>query len=104
MLIDEAYLLILTRRPTATALAGELGVHTVVLTRILLDLSKSLRNTHVRLVSEGTGKDRVLRIEKVGGPGGKPIGLGSATLGVRKKPAGRPGLKPEDEVIYARDW
>jgi hypothetical protein len=103
ILLDETYLFILTRRPKAAALARELGIPEGKLDGILRRLSASLKknNLHVASVRRGKGRGFELRSSK---DPKQPVDVGSITLGMRRPPSRRPELKPEDEVIYARDW
>jgi hypothetical protein len=102
-LLDEAYLLVLARRPTASALARELGVPNGKLARILQVLSESIRKHGFRVASTGKGKRRVLEIRSLENFA-EVAQVNPKTLGARKLPRLRPGLKPEDEIIYARHW
>jgi hypothetical protein len=103
-LLDEAYLLILTRRPAASELARQLRVPKTVLHRVLRRLSDELKTFGLRVGSAGTGKKKTLQVEALGEREGTPVAIGRDTLAVRQLPRQRPGLKPEDEIIYARDW
>ena len=103
ILLDEAYLFILTRRPTAVALARGLRISEERLDEVLRRLSASIKKNRLRVSSLGRGKGRVLEIRSFKDPA-KPVDVDSSTLGVRRLPPRRPGLKPEDEIIYMRDW
>jgi hypothetical protein len=102
-LLDEAYLLVLTRRPTAASLARELGVSEGKLDRILVLLSAKIKKRGLRVVRVRRGEGRLLEIRFLKDPT-KAAQIGPRTLRVRRLPSRRPGLKPEDEIIYARDW
>jgi len=102
--LDEAYLLILTRRPGAAALAREMGITQRRLDQVLRSLEEDLEAIGFRTVSVVNGKDRALRFEARGANRGRPITIGPHSLRARRMPPSPPGLKPEDEIIYARDW
>lgn len=89
-LLDEAYLLILTRRPSPSGLAAALGVPMSALDRILHRLSKALAQHDLRVASPGAGARKQLQIEALGGPNGKPVAIGPESLKVRKLPARLP--------------
>jgi hypothetical protein len=103
-LLDEAYLLILTRRPSASTLARALQVPKTTVDRALRQLCSELKPLGLRVGSAGTGKKRTLQIEALGERRGKPVAIGPEALAVRRMPRQRPGLKLEDEIIHARDW
>lgn len=103
-LLDEAYLLILTRRPSPAALAAALGIPIPALGRALRRLSKDLVKSGLRVASAGTGIRKQLQIEALGGPKGKAVDIDPASPKVRTLPANRPGLKVDDKIVYARDW
>lgn len=102
--LDEVYLLILTRRPSAESLARTLQIPRSLLDRLLRTLLRELRRKGFRVVSKRAGKERVLQIERLASLGGAPAKIGPNTLSARKMPARRAGLKPDDEIIYSRDW
>jgi len=102
-LMDEAYLLILTQRPGSTGLARELGISKQDLDPVLRKLSNEIKRSDLRVVSSRGGKEIVLQIQALRSPG-KPVEIGPDTLKVRKMPPRRSGLKPEDLIIYAREW
>lgn len=102
-LLDEAYLLILSRRPTAGDLARELRVSKSRLGQLLRRLSAGIRQHGLLVHRAGKGDRRVLEIRTVEDPTlAAPVD--PRTLRARRLPPRRPGLKPEDEIIYARDW
>lgn len=103
-LLDEVYLLILTRRPSPTSLAQALGVSVATLNRALRRLSRRLKPRGLRVASSGRGARRQFQIEVLAGPKGRAVAVGPETLRVRKLPVDRSGLKVDDEIIYTRDW
>lgn len=103
-LLDEAYLLILTRRPQASELARALGVTTRVMGRVVCRLDGDVRVKGFLIGCIGTGGSRRFQIESLRGPKGTAIPLGPEALKVRRLPASSPGLKVDDEIVYARNW
>lgn len=103
-LMDEAYLIILSRRPTPAALARTLGIPKRVSDEVVRRLAMDLRRKGFRVAISITESVRTLEIRRLRRTAGKPVRIGPQTLSVRKLPSRRPGLKPEDEIIYARGW
>jgi hypothetical protein len=101
--LDEAYLLILARHPTPQALARLLGIKQAAIADLLEDLSREIKTKGFGVYRRRSGSRIVLVIRRLGRKG-KSVKLTPRTLGVRSRPEFRPGLKPDDEVVYAHDW
>lgn len=103
-LLEEAYLFILTRRPAESTLAKDLRIQKQTLGGVLRDLSHVLKEKGLRLVATRRSNGRAFQISAIAESDLKTVSISPVSLKAMSIPPRRTGLKPEDEVIYARDW